>query len=131
MDILFLSIDRLQQLRTICSDELLLNVLENYSNKHRIIVSKKEQPSGLWRLDEFPKEGSVHRINQAFVYVAFAYLGGFIQFEEGVNIFGDTNLLTELLKRGLIVQEEYNDFIHLIYESRQGIKPLYFEIYRQ
>ena len=65
--------------------------------------------------------GNYHRYPAAFVKSSLRYY----------NVFGDTNLLAELLKRDLIVQEEYNDFIHLIYESRQGIMPLHFEIYRQ
>jgi len=81
-------------------------------------------------LDKFPKDGSVHRLNQAFIYVAFAYLGGFFQFKEGLNVFGDANVLVELLKHGYILQEEYDIFVHLIYESRQGIKPLKFELYK-
>jgi len=131
IDILYLSIERLTQLRTVCSDELLINVLEAFANNHKIIVSKKEQPKGLWCLDEFPKDSSTHRINKAFVFVSFAYFGGFFQLEEGKTIFGDMNLLNELLNRHIILEEEYNAFIQMIYEARQGIKPLHFDLYAE
>lgn len=129
MDILYLSIKRLNELRLICSDNLLLNVLEAFADGHKIIVSKKEQPSGLWVVNDFLKEPSTHRMNKARVFVAFAYCGGFFQFEEGQNVFGDMNLLHELLQRNCILKEEYDDFISEIYNARQGIKPLHFELY--
>ena len=130
MDILYISIERIKQLLSICSEELLLNVFENYTKTNKIIVSSQGQPSGLWCLDRFPKEGSVHRLNQVYVYIAFAYLGGFFQFQTGKNTFGDMNVLSELFHRNFLLQEEYDDLVHLIYESRQGTKPLHFEMYK-
>lgn len=126
MDILYISFERLNQLRAICSDELLINVLGQYADKHKLVISTNNHPSGLWCIDLFPKEGLVSRLNQAYVYVAFAYLGGFFQFEEGVNVFGDMNLLSELLKRGMIVQDEYDTFVHMIYNARHNIESLKF-----
>ena len=128
MDVLYLSIERLNQLRLICSGRLLLNVFSAFADNHRIIVSNKEQPSGLWVISDFLKESSTHRMNKTNVFVAFAYYGGFFQFEEGQNVFGNMNLLNELLKRGCILKEEYDAFVSLIYEARQGIKPLMFDL---
>ena len=128
MDVLYLSIERLHQLRQICSDRLLLNVFGAFADSHRIIVSNKEQPSGLWVISDFLKEPSTHRMNKSYVFVAFAYYGGFFQFEEGQNMFGEMNLLNELLKCKCILKEEYDAFVSLIYEARQGIKPLMFDL---
>lgn len=128
MDILYLSNERLNQLRQICSDNLLKKVLESFASKHRIIEGSKEHPSGLWCLEEFLKEPPCHRIYKAFVFVAFAYLGGFFMFNEEPPLFGDMNLLKEMLVKGYIYQEEYDDFVHIIYEARQGIKPLWFDL---
>jgi len=130
MDILFLSTERLQQLRVICSDNLLRNVLESFADNHKIVVSSKEQPSGLWCLYDFLKEPPCHRINKARVFIAFAFCGGFFQFEEGVNMFGDTNVLCELLKRQCITQDEYDSFIHSIYEARYEGKSLKFDLFQ-
>lgn len=38
------------------------------------------------------------------------------------------NLLKALLDNGSILQEEYDAFVHLIFEARQGIKPLKFDL---
>ena len=61
--------------------------------------------------------------------VAFAYCGGFFQFDEGQNVFGDMNVLSELLQRGYINTDEYAYYTNLIYEARQNIKPLCFNLF--
>ena len=128
MDLLYLSFPRLNQLRTVCSDRLLTKVFESFANEHKIIVSSKEQPSGLWCIEQFLKEPPCHRLYKAFVFVSFAFFGGFFQFEEGQSLFGDMNLLKALLDKGCIIRDEYDSFVHLIYEARQGNKPLKFDL---
>lgn len=128
MDVLYLSIQRLNQLRTICSDRLLLKVLQSFADNHKIVVSSKEQPSGLWCIETFLKEPPCHRLYKAFVFISFAFFGGFFQFQEGETVFGDMNVLKVLLDRGCILKEEYVAFVHLIYEARQENKPLKFDL---
>lgn len=128
MDILYLSIPRLNQLRTVCSDRLLLKVLESFADKNKIIVSKKEQPSGLWCLGDYLKDSSCHRVYKAFVFVAFAFFGGFFRFDDSADVFGDMNLLKALLDKNCILKEEYDDFVHMIYEARQENQPLKFDL---
>ena len=78
MDILYLSIQRLDQLRTICSDRLLLKVLQSFADNHKIVVSSKEQPSGLWCIETFLKEPPCHRLYKAFVFISFAFFCRFL-----------------------------------------------------
>lgn len=130
VDILYLSIEHLFQLRDICSEELLLNVLGTYCNTYEVILSNKEKPSGLWCINHFLKEPPVHRINKVRVFVAFSFLGGFFKFEDDKDIFGDMNLLAELLKKQYITQEEYTEFTEQIFNDRNGISPLSFDIYQ-
>lgn len=131
MDILYLSLERLFQLTTICSDRLLLNVLGSFENTHQLVLDSKKHPSGLWCVDKFLKEPTCHRINKVRVIVAFAYLNGFFQFEDGIITFGDMNVLCELLKRNCILQEEYNAFVHIIYEARYENIPFKFDLYEE
>lgn len=129
MDILYLSANRLNQLQTICSDRLLNRVLDSFRSKYRIVYDSKEHSEGLWCIDEFLKDTSCHRIYKAFVFVAFAFLGGFFKFEDDVvDVFGDMNLLKELLDRNCILNEEYDAFVHMIYEARQDTEPLKFDL---
>lgn len=129
MDILYISVKRWEELRAICSEELLRNVFGPYAKKYTITISNKDHPSGLWCIGEFLKKPSVHRLNKIFVFVAFAYIGGFFKFEESKDVFGDMNLLEELLTRNCIIKEEYDAFVHMIYEARQNIKPLKFDLF--
>lgn len=128
MDILYLSSNRLNQLQTICSDRLLKRVLDSFRSKYHVIYDSKEHPQGLWCIDEFLKDPSCHRLYKVFVFVAFAFLGGFFKFEDGIDVFGDMNLLKELLDRNCILKEEYDAFVHMIYEARQDAKPLNFDL---
>lgn len=128
MDILYISLKRWEDLRAICSKELLINVLTHYVENYTITISNKDHPSGLWCIDKFLKTPSVHRLNKVFVFVAFAYIGGFFKFEESKDVFGDMNLLKELRTRNCILEEEYEAFVHMIYEARKGIKPLKFNL---
>ena len=129
MDILYLSADRLNEMQTICSDRLLERVLDSFRSKYRIVYDSKEHPKDLWCIDEFLKDPSCHRIYKAFVFEAFAFSGhGFFKFENGVDVFGDMSLLKELLDRNCILKEEYDAFVHMIYEARQGTKPLKFDL---
>ena len=65
---------------------------------------------------------------KAFVFISFAFFGGFFPFREGETLFGDMNVLKALLDRGCILKEEYDAFVHLIYEVRQENKPLKFDL---
>lgn len=38
------------------------------------------------------------------------------------------NLLKAFLDKDYIFQEKYDCFVHIIYEARQGIKPLWFDL---
>ena len=40
------------------------------------------------------------------------------------------NLLAELLKKQCITQEEYTEFTEQIFNARNGISPLSFDIYQ-
>lgn len=132
MEILYISPKRFQELQSICSLSLLINVLEGFTKKHDIIISNNNKhPSGLWVINSFLKEPSVHRINKIRVIVAFAFCGGFFEFSEGNTTFGDTNVLHELLSKNCITKNEYAFYTHKIFEARQNIKPLHFTFYNK
>ena len=126
MDVIHLSIKKLNELRTVCSDELLLNVFGGYSNKHSIIISETKQPAGLWQIEEFLDDKSVLRINKIQVLLAFAYFGGFVQFGDEKALFGDMNVLSILVQRDYLSQNEFSMLVDIIYEARRGKAPLKF-----
>ena len=129
MDILYLSANRLNEMQTICSDRLLNRVLDSFRSKYRIVYDSKDHPKDLWCIDEFLKDPSCHRIYKALVFEAFAFSGyGFFKFEDGVEVFGDMNLLKALLDRKCILYEEYAALVHMIYEATQGTEPLKFDL---
>lgn len=129
MDIMYLSVNRLKELRKICADQLILNVLEDYCQYHKIIVSNEGQPQGLWCINHYLNDTNELRINKLNMLVAFAYCGGFFQFDEGQNVFGDMNVLSELLQREYINNDEYSYYTHLIYEARHNINPICFNLF--
>lgn len=131
MDTLYLSIKRLEELRTICSDELLSDVLGKYADKHQIIITNGEHPSGLWIIDEFLKDQTVYRINKIQVIIALAYLGVHFQFEDGRDTIGATNVLCILLRGEYISQMEFENLVDLLAESIQGTSPLKFQMHTQ
>lgn len=59
----------------------------------------------------------------------FSFSGyGFFKSEDGMDVFGDMNLLKALFDRNCILEEEYAAFVHMIYEAQQGTKPLKFDL---
>lgn len=129
MDIMYLSHARLKELRKICADQLILNVLEDYCQHYKIIVSNEEEPQGLWCINHYLNETSELKINKLHMFIAFAHCGGFFQFEEGIPVFGDMNILSELLQREYINTDEYAYYTNLIYEARKYLKPLSFNLF--
>ena len=129
MDIMYLSLDRLKELRKVCADQLILNVLEDYCLYHKIIVSNEEHPQGLWCINHYLNDTNELKLNKLNMLIAFAYCGGFFQFDEGITVFGDMNVLSELLQRGYINTDEYAYYTNLIYEAHQNIKPLCFNLF--
>ena len=50
------------------------------------------------------------------------------RFDDSADVFGDMNLLKALLDKNCILKEEYDDFVHMIYEARQENQPLKFDL---
>ena len=127
-EVLYLNNRKLSDLRTVCSDQLVLSVFEDYGSRHKIIISNDEYPHGRWSINRYLEDPGMQLESKVKAIVAFAYLGGTIEFEDGISIFGDTNVLSELLQRGYINQNEYACYTHEIYEARQGREPLRFNM---
>lgn len=126
MDVIYLNINKLNKLRAICSDELLENVLGGFSNKHSIIINGTENPSGLWQIDKFLEDDAILRANKIQVILAFAYIGGFVQFGDETALFGDMNVLSILVQKNHLSQNEFSMLVDIIYEARRGNAPLKF-----
>ena len=124
-EVLYLNSKKLSDLRIVCSDQFILAVLEDYGSRHKIIISNDEYPQGRWCVNRYLEEPGIQLKSKVKAIVAFAYLGGTIEFEDGISIFGDMNVLSELLLRGFIDQTEYAIYTHVIYEARRGKDQLW------
>ena len=126
-EVLYLNNRKLSDLRTVCSDQLVLSVFEDYGSRHKIIISNDEYPQGRWCVNCYLEEPGIQLESKVKTIVAFAYLGGTIEFEDGISIFGDMNVLSELLQRGYIGPKEYSYYTHVIYDARNNKRQLLFD----
>ena len=126
-EVLYLSHSKLSGLRTICSEHLVLSILEDYGHRHKVIIGNDDYPQGLWSVNHYLDEPGIPLESKVMAILAFAYLGGIIEFEDSRTVIGDMNVLFELLERGYINSDEYAFYTHLIYKARKGEAPLNFK----
>ena len=86
-----------------------------------------DYPNSPWCVNAYLENSDISLESKVKKIVAFAYSCGIIQFEDGKTIFGDMNVLSELLQRGYIGPKEYSYYTHVIYDARNNKRQLLFD----
>lgn len=128
MDILFLSSSFVEGLCRHCSSRLLLEVFTKFIEENNKIELNNTHPNYSWKLIDFISNPSCPKRDLINVVVAFAYLGGFLMFDDGVIIQGDTNVLSSLLNKEHITKDDYDNYTYLVYKARNNQGVLFFDI---
>lgn len=107
MDLLYISVNALNELREYCSDELLSAVLTDFQRIGKVIQNNdiKQHPTRFWQIESFiNKESDVSLVNKLQVIIAFIKIGGIV--ETFGQKFIAVSILSVLQNRGYISEKE-------------------------
>ena len=120
MDILYISPKTRTELLQFCESNLLITVLEHFSNNGNIIEKKDyEHPNRWWIITDYISNHTIESRKKLSVILSFAHIGGFVQIGERQE-FGDVNVLCILRELHYISDVDFDYFVEAFFNFNRG-----------